>query len=357
MEAGYRLLGEKPSGVETPGGRNRDSLRLHLAGRSVIATNRKDRRRAELEVFVLRALARQRAAVPTVLAFDGDWILQEDLGSLRLSEAVAGARRAKAEALLDAAIVALVAVQAAGKAARLAGRVVTLGHDRQWLARFVDTPRRIGGHLGIAAPDLPVEALSEQLAVRRPCFVKWDARPGNAAVRDDQGVAWFDWEHCGCRNSLDDLAWLLGDEYVPDSTEIEARLLNKHLTSFADAGGSASAMDYLRSFGTLHMAVRLALILSRKGDRPWHVLGSGLMKDQIGASASQARRTCLRAARWAEETTLLRPLALWYQAVADRLDQDRKRDLRNGQPPWRGRSGVLRAQLHRSPDGSPPQSG
>jgi len=25
----------------------------------------------------------------------------------------------------------------------------------------------------------------------------------------DGGVAWIDWEHCGARDALDDLAWLL----------------------------------------------------------------------------------------------------------------------------------------------------
>ena len=62
-----------------------------------------------------------------------------------------------------------------------------------------------------------------------PRFIKWDGRLGNAAARADSSVAWFDWEHCGARAWLDDVAWLLGDEYAGATTASEGHLLARHL--------------------------------------------------------------------------------------------------------------------------------
>ncbi len=319
FEAGHRLLGERPLDVETPGGRNRDSVRLRFPDRSVIATQRKSRRRIDLEVFVLRALGERGAPVPAILAYDGTWILQEDLGVLRLSEALARSDPDKAEVLLDQALASLAAVHRAAHESRLAERLRTLGATTDWLSGLIDTPRRIGAHLSLPAPALPAEALYRRLAAGRPSFVKWDARPGNAAVTDGPAVAWFDWEHCGCRNATDDVAWLLGDEYAPNAAEAEARLLRTHLQHFALTDGPDETLDYLRCFGTFHMTVRLALILAKKGTGSWQVGRHDLKNDQVGATAQRARRTCLRAARWAAESSLAKPLAPWLRDVADRL--------------------------------------
>ncbi len=316
-DACRRLLGEQSLEVEQPGGRSRDSVRVRLKDRSVIATRRKSAKRAELEVFVLRALGGEGAPVPAVLAYDGDWIVQEDLGPHRLSQVLARVQEAEAEVVLDSAMAGLAAVQLAGRAAGLHERVVVLGTKASWLAELIETPQRIGAHLGIAAPELPTAELSQMLAVGPPHFIKWDARPGNAIVRRDLSVAWFDWEHCGCRNRLDDLGWLLGDEYVPDWPEVEDRLLARHLPSFVEDGDAAFAEAYLRSFGTLHMCVRLALILSKKGEGPWWDAADCLAKDRVGVTAAAAVCTARRAARWASRAPLLEALAPWLEGVAE----------------------------------------
>ena len=318
-DACWRLFGEHALGLEQPGGRSRDSVRVRLEGRSVIATRRKNAKRAELEVFVLRALGKQGAPVPAVLAFDGSWFIQEDLGPHRLSQVLARVKEAEGEIVLDSAMAGLDAVHRAGRVAGLHDRVVALGTKASWLAELIDTPQRIGARLGMAAPELPTAELTRMLAVGPPRFVKWDARPGNAIVRRDLSVAWFDWEHCGCRNRLDDLGWLLGDEYVPDWPEVEERLLARHLPSFAEDGDPVAAEAYLRCFGTLHMCVRLALILSKKGERDWWDAEDCLARDRVGVTAAAARTTAWRAARWSAQAPLLEALPPWFERLAGRL--------------------------------------
>ncbi len=320
-QACERLLGEPCLETEQPGGGSRDSVRVRLEDRSVIATRRKNAKRAELEVFVLRALGGEGAPVPAILAYDGEWIVQEDLGPHRLSQVLARVTPEEGEVMLGSAMAGLDAAQRAGRAAGLHERVVVLGTKASWLAELIATPQRIGDHLGLPAPELATAELTQLLAVGPPRFIKWDARPGNAVVRRDLSVAWFDWEHCGCRNRLDDLGWLLGDEYVPDWPEVEEPLLTRYLPSFAEDGDVAAAGSYLRTFGTLHMCVRLALILSKKGEGAWWDADDCLAKDRVGVTAAAAVTTAGRAARWASQMPLMQALSPWLERVAGRFGE------------------------------------
>ena len=84
----------------------------------------------------------------------------------------------------------------------------------------------------------------------------------------DTSVRWIDWEHCGCRDPLDDLVSLLCDEYTPDWPDVEGRLLAHFLPAFVGGSSTDDASDYLATFGALHSCVRLALILEEKADGP-----------------------------------------------------------------------------------------
>ena len=198
--------------VEQPGGRLRRSVRLFLEDRSVIVTKRRAPARARLEAEVLQALSDQGAPVPRLLCFDGVWLIQEDLGSSRLSQALAAMHEADAEGLLENAIAGLAAAQQAGRERGLDREVVAIGKNAEWIATLATIHRRIGEQLQLSVPALPTDRLVAQLRPQRPAFIKWDARPANAAIRADGAVAWFDWEHCGCRHPLDDVVWLLCDE-------------------------------------------------------------------------------------------------------------------------------------------------
>lgn len=307
--------------AEHPGGRSRDSIRVILRDRSVIVTRRNSERRALLESEVLRELGTRNAPVPRILGFDGMLMIQEDLGEQRLSVAVANAEKAVGFKWLDKGLHSLAAIHRAGHEAGLEERVATLGQEREWLQEFVETPERLARHCGIAPPRLAVDSLIDHLEVVHPHFIKWDARPANAIAREDGQVAWMDWEHCGCRNRLDDMVWLLCDEFVPDWPDVEDKLIASHLPAFADGLSVADAKAYLFIFGTFHMCVRLALILSNKKDDPWWDGEYCLTRDKVGVTLEASLGTCRRAARWAGKMPLTEPIVPWLDDVSDWLKQ------------------------------------
>ncbi|MGQ0663028.1 MAG: phosphotransferase [Pseudomonadota bacterium] len=320
MRACSALLGIGVRSVTHPGGMTRKSIRLHLEdGGSVIATRRRKPDRAEMEAHVLRALSERGVAVPRVLGFDGTILLQEDVAGDRLAVVLSEAAPEDGERWLDAALHGLAQAQRAGREARLQLRVPRIGADADWIATLVERPARICDYLGLPSPRLPGPELIERLKVADPHFIKWDARPGNALARADGRVAWFDWEHCGARDRLCDMAWLLGDEYVPDWPAVEERLISKHLAEFADGEDRADAGDYLAAFGTFHILVRLGLILLRKKDGPWWDAARCLAGDKVGVTQEQALRIARRAARWAGRSRLTENLSPALARVADRI--------------------------------------
>ena len=168
-------------------------------------------------------------------------------------------------------------------------------------------------------PEIDRTALLQQIRVRKPRLIKWDARSGNAILRDDGAVAWFDWEHCGRRNRLDDLIWLLGDEFTPDLPEVEEQLLQLHLPAFADDLGTDEARSYIATFGSFHTCVRLELILENKDGDDWWEWDYCLARDKVGVTLEAAHRLCARGARWASWSPLTEPLVPWFGRVAERL--------------------------------------
>lgn len=319
------LLGLTVTDVELPGGQ-RKSLRVRCGKQSVIVTRRPNLKRARLEVSVLYALGSHGGAVPKVLAFDGIWLIQEDLGERRLSRAIAAADAATAETWIDAGVSSIAANQNAATACGYERNVITLGTDPQWLSTVITMPDRVGQMLGVAPPALPEEALAQMLRVRRPYFVKWDARPGNAMTRENGTVVWFDWEHSGCRNRFDDLVWFLADEYMPDRAAIEKKVLARHMESFAQGMESKDeAAEYFYTFGTLHSCVRLSLILASKEAGPWWDPEKVLASDKVGVTRAASLACLGRASRWAAQAPLVAPLLPWLEQLPERLPPDNRR--------------------------------
>ena len=151
------------------------------------------------------------APVPEILAVDGKFLFQEDLGETRLSTALSTASPAEAETLLDAALKSLAKTHAAAKSAGLKRHVMILDGE-EWRANLLAVPQKLGKFLESPAPELSMKKLDQRLRVASPEFIKWDARPPNAIIHEDGHVSWIDWEHCGRRNRLDDLVWLFGDQ-------------------------------------------------------------------------------------------------------------------------------------------------
>ena len=73
-----------------------------------------------------------------------------------------------------------------------------------WRKVRVNYPSSLGSLLKISIPRIDSGRMYQSLKINPNSFVKWDARPGNAAVREDGKVFWFDWEHCGRPAGIDD---------------------------------------------------------------------------------------------------------------------------------------------------------
>ncbi len=314
------LLRTKIERAEYPGGKSRDACRLILEdGHVVYGTRRDSPKLAGLEARVLKKLGAEGAPVPKVLAFNGLVLIQEDLGDQRLSQAIDGAPPEDAQRLLSAALNSLAQIHRAATAAGLDENVPSIGRDEPWLRGLLDQPTVISKQIDIKPPALDLDALREQIRIRTPRLIKWDARCGNAILRDDGTIAWFDWEHCGARNRLDDLAWLLGDEFTPDDPAIEETMLAEYLPAFGDDLGPEDARSYLSVFGSLHTCVRLELILENKDDGNWWDWDYCLERDKVGVTLEAAQRLCSRGARWAGWNALTHPMVPWFDEVAARL--------------------------------------
>jgi hypothetical protein len=305
------IFGQTVDRVTAPGGSSRDSLRVHMADRTVIATQRKYPGRARMEIEVLQALTAQGAPVPRYLGGEGQVFFQEDAGSRRLS---AELLRQTEAGLTDAAARAfegLLRIQAAGRRAGLAARVPALGTGRTWIEGFVSTPIAASPGFGIAAPRIDRMALADTLDVPAETFLKWDARPGNGAIGAGGDVLWFDWEHCGRRQGMEDFAWLAGDEFWPIPPETVVPILSQVLP----AEGRAYNLRWLGLYITFHIVQRLVLIRKRYDKAGWVDPARAMRYDKIGTDGALAQRLCRHGAGWADRDGATRPMVPWFDAA------------------------------------------
>ena len=312
-----RLLGVEPTSFGFPGGTRRDSCRMGLAdGRSVIATIRGEPDRAELEAYCLAALERHDAPAPRVLARNRRLLVQDDRGETRLAVALHRAGRMGAGPLLERALDSLVALQAAGEAAGLSERVPLLGVADWWIEALIDRPVALGSLLDIKPPQPEIAHMRDLLAVLEPRFVKWDARPANAVVDRNGDVAWIDFEHCGARNPLDDLAWLLGDEFVPLDPERDERLVARYVPRFGGSLPEPLLHHYAWVMLVLHGTHRLNLVIDTHGGDGgpgWRSAERCVRRDSVGAARKFALRQCERLAHHAAQSSLTDPLVPFYR--------------------------------------------
>ncbi|MBK8455517.1 MAG: hypothetical protein WAQ53_01120 [Thiofilum sp.] len=315
-----QLINKSVIALEFPGGFYRSTLRLLLDdGNSVIATRRLDASRSRYEALVLQRLARHSAPIPQLYAYNGVVMLQEDLVGQRLSDVLFNASEAEYLQWIDAALNALNQVHLYADYEQLHASTPIIGCEHEWLISLIDRTAVLGHYFNLPCPTVPVQALYHQLQLLHPRFVKWDARPGNAILHNGQ-VSWFDWEHCGARMPCDDMVWLLCDETVPDYPEAENCLIDTWLDNFAGNVPNQIAYEYLRAFGVHHSCVRLTRILDDKGGQSWAEYEERLGLKQ-GRLARMAKRLCVRAARWAEQNPLTKPLQSWLLELADLVDK------------------------------------
>ena len=187
-----------------------------------------------------------------------------------------------------------------------------MSHD--WLTPFCNMPGQLSRRLGLPAPALDMEALATGLVAAPRYFVKWDARPGNAAVQADGRVIWFDWEHVGRRAGFEDFAFLAGDEFWTLGADRSLELFARASERVSD-----SALRFLVCFTTLQAVQRLDMILNRIERAGWTDGDRALRLDKIGATPQMAQRLSLHGADWAARDARVAPLAGWFEKVGAAL--------------------------------------
>lgn len=315
------IFGMPVERVTAPGGKSRESIRVHFENRSIVATQRKYRGRMQMEAEVLRRLTLEGAPVPKFLHGQDQIFFQEDVGSARLSAALNRASDMDAKGLLRRTFQSLQDIRVAGEAAKLADIVPGLGGGRDWVAGLVGTPHSLSKSLRISEPAIAAEDVVDALVVNPTVFLKWDARPGNASIGDNGRVFWFDWEHCGKRQGMEDYAWLSGDEFFPFGSDLVLEILAEVIP----AERQTVDLRYLGLFITFHIVQRLGLIRRRYDKDGWVDTDKAMRFDKIGVGADLARRLCKHGQGWADRDVLTRPMVAWFQSAADEVDNWKRR--------------------------------
>lgn len=317
-----QLLNCAVTKFEFPGGRGRDTTKIVLQdGRHCLFTRRDSPGVTQREVFLLRRLYRNGAPVPKVLATDGQHYIQEQVGRMRLTSFLHLKKRDdRRYSAMSASIQGLLNVYAAAERGGLDGDNRRLAVNPEWIQKLVDRIALLGQHMNEPAPTPNLLVLLHQLSSTQCRLVKWDARPGNVMLAE-KGAFWIDWEDARFRNRLDDLAWLLGDELLPEMPLVESRLLDRYLGAFADNLDARDAQQYFYTYGVLHICTRLMLILSEHQTKQWRSAADCIKYDGVGLHPMFAMGLCQRAARWAERSESLFVLVPWFKRLEARFSQ------------------------------------
>lgn len=317
-----QLIGARITAMQYPGGSSRDSVKLLLKrGAPVFATERSRKEKADNERLILKTVSAKGGLVPKLLGSDGHKLLiQEDIPGSRLSQAIHKQDSSVIYNHLDNALASLATIHSAGSQSGLDEKLRQLGNTDEWLKGLLDRPAVLGKFFKIPAPGLDSKPLKDLLAIRQPRFVKWDSRPGNAIVKNNQQVYWIDWEHSGSRNRLDDMVWLLGDEFIPHRPQVEKQLLDTHLSVYADDLSQDEARQYFFTLGVFHLVIRMGLIYKYKKDGRWWNYDKCLAGDKAGVTLKNMLRICKRGRRWAEQTHYAQDLSPWFKDIESTLE-------------------------------------
>ncbi len=308
------MMGAEPARFTAPGGRNRRSVRVLLDdGRSVIATRCDDPVRAEAEAGLLQFLAAEGAPVPRVLGLRDGLLLQSDAGRNRLSFVMQKADADTQVVLGRAAMAGLQTCRAAlARRPDLLGRLPGLGTRPGWAENFVSRPFFLSGDLGIAPPDIDSDMAARALTRLPEAFTRWDARLANAAAQPDGSVVWFDWQLFGRRAGVEDLGWLIADDWWSlDAARSEALL--SEIVPFAEDRVLA------RRVALFVGAARLGKIHARIEAAGWGDADEALRLDLIGAVPEVVLGLSARMAALARDDTLVGGLADWFDAAGAAL--------------------------------------
>ncbi|NKB51489.1 MAG: phosphotransferase [Rhizobiaceae bacterium] len=312
-----KVFGRVPERVAFPGGTSRSAFIADMGRAPFVFAKREDKEDAQLEGIVLRTLG-PSGYVPKLKAVVENWVVQEFIAGERLPVVMDNTpNMADREKLVADSLESLVHIHEQAHASNLHHRVPRIGTAENWLWNRTGAAKRISKTINIPAPELDREKLVELMDVKRDEFIKWDARPGNAMVTDDR-VLWFDWEDCGRSKALDDLAFVLCDEWMNLDAEAEERLLETYFPFFNRSLSPQAGQLYLRLFGVTHMILRIRMaqkLHARKDE--WWDRDYCLQGDKVGVTAEEMGRQVRRIRRWADGIEQFGTLLPWLDDVAD----------------------------------------
>ena len=307
-----RIFGETVVKITAPGGKTRDSVRVHFEDRTVIASRRGTPDRLQREVAFLTNMAGSGAPVPEFLALDENTLFQSDLGMTRLTAEMSRRSESDQKALAAQVFESLWQIKDIVGGSDFFNEVKPIATANEWLVRFARQTDHIAKAFGIPAPDYDAAAMAQKLRLPARIFVKWDARPGNAALDANFQTHWFDWEDYGRRGGVEDFAFLIGDEFWPIDAETSLKLFGASSRLRVDA-----ALPQLARFAMLCAAQRLRYIRKQWGEHGWISEGLAKRYDRIGGAKSLIGPLCNRAADFAELDPASRGLGPWFRDLAD----------------------------------------
>jgi len=311
-----KVFARPPKRVAFPGGTSRSAFIADMGDAPYVFARRGDKDDAQLEGIVLRTLG-QTGHVPKLKAVVDEWVVQEYIPGIRLPVLLdETADMKEREGLVSKSLESLLHIHEEARISNLHHRVPKVGTADKWLWNRTGAAKRVSKSLGIAAPDLDRGKLVDLMDVKRTEFIKWDARPGNAMVNDGR-VIWFDWEDCGRSCALDDLAFVLCDEWTALDTVSEQRLEQQFLPLFNTSRSADQAMHYLRLFGVTHIILRLRMAVKLQvRDGKWWDRDYCLEGDKIGVTETETSRLIARGKRWASQVPEWQPIVPWLDDVA-----------------------------------------
>lgn len=316
LKAAEAHFGAPVDRVDTPGGTARSSIRLHVAGRSVIATLRPNHRRTHLEAVVLAKLGSVCDAVPRMLGLVDKVMFQEDVGDDRLNRAIRRVRGDDRITLAAAAVDSIFRYQSAARQTDLATFVPPLGQGRDWALGLIRGADFIEGE--DRPIDLDRNTLAGLLTHAPETFVKWDCRAGNAGIGADGALRWFDFEFCGLRHGAEDLAWLIGDETWPVKAEVMLDLVRTLLPAPWKTDTDAY-IDTLSVHCAFHSAQRLAVIHDRFSESGWKKRSRIARYDLVGVHPAYGSAICKAGIVFADRRAMTRPLIAAFERAQARF--------------------------------------
>ena len=295
-----QFLGFWPAKIDFPGGDRRETYFVTQGGNAFILTRRGSKESAELEARVLTALE-PSGVTPRLKAVSDVWVIQQFLHGTRLPIVLDSSDdAAEHETIVGGALDALLKIYEVADRTSLVRRVPVIGSQRQWFTDRLAVVSKLSEYLNIRRPHVDWDQIADSFDHPRDEFIKYDARPGNA-IWSDNAAYWFDWEDCGGGRRIEDLIFVLCDEWTAISAETEQKLFDAYLPSFAGSLSIDDAELYARHYGVLKIINRLNRALEHHvAMNGWRDRDDALLNDQIGNTRSEIERLCQRGRRWAD---------------------------------------------------------